>query len=169
MPAQSLLILGACLDEVLAVVEQQLQLQGGLVEVGARQRLGALPQRRSGDGQGIDRVGLAAGALTLAGGAHQLRGDSHHALSRCDQEALEGAGDVAAVLQRPDPLLIEAPPPVEELAEARLPGRRGQLAGELTGSRKDRAAGVGSFVGVRSDHDHLACPFDWLSPVGADR
>ena len=52
--------------------------------------------------------------------AHQLRGDADNALARVDEEALEGPGDVAAVLERPDPLGVELPAPVEELAKAGL-------------------------------------------------
>src|SRR4029077_15336409 len=125
-----------------------------------------LSERRAGNGQGIDRIGLATGALALARGAHQLRGDTNHPLAGGNQEALEGARDVAAVLDRPDALLLTSSPPCEQLAKARLSCRGGQLAGKLAGSRKYRAAGVGCLVGVRSDHDHLLCPLDWLSPVG---
>ncbi len=88
--------------------------------------------------------------------AHQLRRDPHHPFAACHQEALQRAGDVAAVLDRPDPLGVELAAPGEQLAESRLPRGGGQLAGDLAAGRKDGAAGVGLLVGIRSDHDHLA-------------
>ncbi len=169
VPAQALLVFRASLDEILAVVEQEPQLQGPLVEVGAGKGLGTLSERRPGDGQRIDRVRLAPRAFPPAALAHQLRRHPDHALARGNQEPLEGTGDVAAVLDRPDPFGVEASPPGEELAKPRLPGCGRQLAGELTGARKHGAAGMGSLVGVRSDHDHWLRPFDWLSPVRTDR
>ncbi len=60
-------------DEVLAVVEQELDLKRVLVEVGGGQRFGTFAEGRSGDGQGVDRVGLAGRAFAAAGFAHQLR------------------------------------------------------------------------------------------------
>ena len=71
---------------------------------------------------------------------------------------------MAAVLDRPDPLRAELAAPGEQLAESRLAGWGGQLAGELTAGRKDGAAGVGLLVGIRSDHNHLAVPEIGLLP-----
>ena len=67
VPAQALLVLCAGPDEVLAVVEQQLQLQGGLVEVGGGQGLGTLAQRCPGDGEGVDRDRTCRGCARLCG------------------------------------------------------------------------------------------------------
>jgi hypothetical protein len=113
VPAQATLVLRAGLDQVLAVIEQELDLQGVLVEVGARQRLSALAQGRAGDRKGIDRVRLAGAPFAATALAHQLRGNPHHPLSRGDQEALQGTGDVAAVLDCPGPLFVEVASPVE--------------------------------------------------------
>lgn len=99
--------------------------------MGGGQGLGALPQGRPGNGQGVDRVRLAGGAFATTALAHQLRGDAHHPLARGEEEALQGAGDVAAILDCPDALRVEVAAPVEQLAKARLSGRGGQLAGEL--------------------------------------
>ena len=50
MPAQALLVLRTGPDQILAVIEQELQLQGVLVEVSSGQRLWALAKGRPGDG-----------------------------------------------------------------------------------------------------------------------
>jgi hypothetical protein len=118
VPAQALLVLRAGSDQILAVVEQELQLQGLFVEVGGGKGLGSLTQGCAGDGQSVDRIGLAAGALAPATLAHQLRRHPDDALAAGHQETLEGARDVAAVLERPDPLLVEVPAPGEQLAKA---------------------------------------------------
>jgi len=113
VPTQPLLVLDAASDQVLAVVCQQLDLQGPFIQMGGGQCFGALLERRPGDRQGVDRIRLAGCALALARLAHQLRWDADDPLPRGDEEALERAGDVAAVLERPDPLLIERATPVE--------------------------------------------------------
>lgn len=100
------------------VVEQELQLQRRLVQMGGGQGLRALAQGGPGDRQGINRIGLAGDALCATAFAHQLRRDPDHPLSGRDQEALERAGDVAAVLDRPDPLGVELPPPGKQLCES---------------------------------------------------
>src|SRR6185295_6664124 len=117
VPAQALLVFGARPDEILAVVEQQLQIQGRLVEMGDGQGVGALTQRRPRHRQGIDRIGLARSALAAAAFAHQLRGDTDHSLAGIHQEALKGAGDVTAVLDCPGPLWVKTAAPVEKLSE----------------------------------------------------
>jgi hypothetical protein len=164
VPAQAALVLGAGPDEILAVVEQELDPQGALVEVGGRQGLGTLLQRGPGDRPGVDRVGLAGAAFAPAALPGQLRGHPDDPLSGSDQEALQGTGDVVAVLDRPDPLVVEAPPPGEQPTKARLPGLDGELAGEPAGSCRYCGTGVGSFVGVRADPIILASPFDWSLP-----
>ena len=63
VPAQALLVFGACLDEVLAVIEQELQLQRRLSRWAAGRVSGPSRKRGAGDSKGIDRVGLAASAL----------------------------------------------------------------------------------------------------------
>ncbi len=159
VPAQAALVIGAGANEVLAMVEQQLDLHRLLVEIGGRQVLDSLLQRRPGDVGGVDRIGLATLARALARFAHQFRGDPDDPLAVCDQEALQAAGDVPAVLDRPDPLGVQAASPVEVLGEAGLAGGRSQLVDQLAGAVCHRYRGVGVFVGVRSDHNHSHRPF----------
>ena len=60
VPAQALLIFCACLDEALAVIEQELQLQRPIIEIGGGQGPGTLSKRSAGNSKSIDRIGLAA-------------------------------------------------------------------------------------------------------------
>ena len=122
-------------------------------------------RRGTGDGQGVDRVRLARGALAAAAWADQLRRDpDRQRAHRGHQEALEGARDVAAVLTPPDPLLPQATAPVEQLGKARL-ARQGRSA-------RRRSAW---FPGIPPTQVCVCLwrpfrsrswtrPFDWLSP-----
>ena len=67
-PAQPVLDAGALGDEVLAVIEQQLDLARRALEPRDRQRLDALLERRAGDRQRVDRVALAALARAARAG-----------------------------------------------------------------------------------------------------
>jgi len=80
VPAQPALDGGALAHEILAVIEQQLDLERPLVELGRGQCPETLPQRRAGDRRRVDRVGLArlAGGSTLT--CHQLGSDPHDPL-----------------------------------------------------------------------------------------
>lgn len=49
-----------------------------------------------------------------------LWGNADHPLAGGDEEALQGAGDMAAVLDRPDPLRIQGAGPAQELLVAGL-------------------------------------------------
>ena len=116
--------------------------------------------RGAGDRECVDRIGLAALARPAPAAGHQLRRHAHDALAAREQEALELAGDVPAVLDRPDALLIERPRPGQH---ALVPGGRrlDRLAAlQLAGLRADRRAGVALLVWIRPDHDHLHRPFD---------
>jgi hypothetical protein len=75
MPAQALLVFRSGLDQILAVVEQQPQLKGVVVEMGGGQGFRALAQSGPGDSESVDRVGLATSSFPAAALPHQLRGD----------------------------------------------------------------------------------------------
>ena len=156
MPAQPLLIAAAGGDQVLAVVDQQANVERGAVQVRAGELLDSFLERGAGDAERVDRVRLAALARGAPGAGHVLRRDAHDPLAAGDQEPLERAGDVPAVLDRPHPLCVERPRPPQQLAERALARRHGQLAARGGGERVDRAAGVRSLVRVRPDHDHAA-------------
>ena len=63
VPAQSLLVLRAGFGEVLAMIEQQLDLQRGLVQMGGGEGVYSLAQGGSGDSAGVDWVGLPTSTL----------------------------------------------------------------------------------------------------------
>src|SRR5207247_2401268 len=79
--------------------------------------------------------------------------------------ALEPARDVAAVLERPDPLAVErARPAQDELVRGRR-RREGLAAAQLARRGVDGREGVGQLVWVRPDHDHVHRPFRLGSPT----
>jgi hypothetical protein len=160
VPAQPLLLLGAGVDEVVAVVREQPDVERPSVQVRSGEVLDSLAQRRPGHAEGVDRVGLAALPGRAASARHVLGRDPHDPLAAGDEEALEGARHVPAVLERPDPLAIEPAGPPQELAEASLARRRRQLPAGAGGEGVDRRAGVGLLVRVRADHDHVHRPFN---------
>lgn len=71
MPAQAADHAGSLLDEVLAVIDQQAHLAVSPVEASDRQV--GLPERRAGDRERVDRVGLAGRTSRVARVGHQLR------------------------------------------------------------------------------------------------
>jgi len=92
---------------------------------------------------------LAASALIVSGCSPEAAVPSAppaaeaEPLFASDEEALEAAGDVAAVLDRPDPILAQAARPAQGLAVA---GRRSShrlAALQLAGARLDGGKGVG--------------------------
>ena len=147
-------------DLIFAVIAQQPDLHRALVEVSAGELLDAVPQDRSGDGSGVDLVGLAGLALAASGLPHQSWGDPHDSLAAGHERPLEVMGDVPAVLQRPDHVRVDLVRPAQRLAVPVV--IRGDLsfAAHLARAGVDGREGVGALVGIRSDHDHSACPFN---------
>ena len=84
MPAQPLLSAAALVDEVVAMVDQQLQLAQPLL---TRPRMiePRLAKRRPGDGERVDRVRLAAHPAGAPLRRHQLRRHPHQPLARSEQ------------------------------------------------------------------------------------
>jgi hypothetical protein len=122
VPAQPVLMARALGDEVAAMIGQQPDLERARVQMGRRERLNALPERRARDRRRVDRIGLSRRALAAARLAHQPGRHAHHALAMADQRALQPARHVPAVLDRPHPLrvqLVRPPPPGEHPAGVR--------------------------------------------------
>jgi hypothetical protein len=105
VPAQAVARSGALDDEVLAVVSQQTDLHGCLVEMSDGEALRAFSEDRSCDSARIDLVRLAWLSLSAARGAHHLGWHAKHSLSGCHQRPLEAGRDVSTVLDRPDQLV----------------------------------------------------------------
>ena len=160
MPAQSLLVAGAGGDQVLAVVDQQANIERRAVQVRSGELVESFLERGARDAERVDRVGLAAIARGAAGARHVLGRDPHDPLAAGDQEPLERAGHVPAVLDRPHPLGVERARPAQQLAEAGVACRHRQLPPRGGGQRVDRPAGMRALVRVRPDHDHAGRPFD---------
>ena len=96
------------------MVDQQLDLAVALL-VRPRPAQVRLPQRRPCDRERVDRVRLPArpsGAPLRHG---QLRRHPHQVLADTEQLPLEPAGELAAVLDRPQPLPVERAGPAEQL------------------------------------------------------
>jgi hypothetical protein len=154
MPAKPALHGGADADQVLPVVDQLLDLPAGVGVLGPRQI--RLAQGGPGDGQGVDRIGLAAGAGAGARQRHQLRRHPDHDGRGIQQGPLQPARHVPTVLHGElDPIRGEGPPgPAQQLP---MPGvsrahrdRPLQLPTRLVhGYRAVRA-----LVDVDPDHDH---------------
>ena len=68
---------------------------------------------------------------------HVLRRDAHDPLPARNEETLERAGDVPAVLDRPDPLGVERSRPYEQLAKA-TPARRRRIRWDPNSSLQSR-------------------------------
>src|SRR5215207_7669758 len=102
VPAQSLLRPAPLVDEIIAVVDQQLQLAKRLL-VRARSAQPRLPQSGARHGERVDRVRLAAQSACTTLRCHQLRRHAHELFAGAEQFALERTGQLAAVLERPQP------------------------------------------------------------------
>jgi hypothetical protein len=81
-PSQPSLQPGALGDQVAAVVDKQLDLAGGSVELGDRQI--GVAQRGNRDRFGVDRIGLARTSSTPTGAGHELVGTR---TTRCPRRA----------------------------------------------------------------------------------
>jgi len=73
-----------------------------------------------------------------------------------EQEPLQRAGDVPAVLDRPHPLAAMAARPDQQRVEGSPPRGDRLLVEQATGRRVDGRDGVRALMRVRADHDHPA-------------
>jgi hypothetical protein len=110
----------------------------------------------------------APAASTGAGAGGELGRDAHDRFAACEQEPLECAGDVPAVLDRPHPLAVMAARPDQQRVEGPPPRRDRLLAEQPPGRRIDGRDGVRALMRVRADHDHPeTLPFAGV--LGPDR
>jgi len=136
------------------MIDEQPQIELATLQLRGRQGVQALAQRRPRDRDRVDAVGLPAPAGAAPRVGHQLRRHAQDPLAACDQKALEGARDVPAVLDRPDPFAGELARPEDQRGEALGADLDGLLADQFAGRRCDRGDRVRALVGVRSEHDH---------------
>src|SRR5215216_7892695 len=85
--------------------------------------------------------------------------DSQHPLAAPDQKPPQRAGDVPAILKRPDPLAVKAARPPQQRIEPATPDLDGLLAHQLAGRGRDGGDRMRTLVSVRAKHDHGPRPF----------
>ena len=118
-----------------------------------------MPNRRPGDGRGIYRVRFARDPVRPSGLAHHPRCHPHGPLPAGDQVPFQGPGDVATVLDREQPPILEPARPPDQTLEPGRAGQHRELAEHPSGRRVDRDGGVGLVVRIDSHYDHSRSPF----------
>jgi hypothetical protein len=113
VPAQPADLAGALGNQVRAMIGEQPDLHRTLVEECGRKALYALAQHRSRDSPRIELIGLPRLAFHTSRLAHHLRRDTHHSLANRQQRLLKPAGDMPAVLNRPDSLPAQVARPTQ--------------------------------------------------------
>src|ERR1700756_3141152 len=141
MPAQVVDQRGALADQAFAVINQQTNLELDTGQPRGRQTVRTLGERRPGNSDRVDAVGLA----TLTHGApragHHLRGDTNHRLAASDEKPLQTARDMPTVFDGPDPVGVFSPGPEQQLTKPDAPCRRSLVAQHLTGHRANYGDG----------------------------
>ena len=148
MPAQTLL--GSCSlgNETVTVIDEHLQLpQHRLLR--ARVVEPRLPQRGPSDSERVDRIRLAPLPACPPLRRGQLRRHPHQPLTRDNKITLEPAGQLPAVLNRPQPLAGKRCRPDKQAGTI---DRR--LLADLTTDLVDRDRRQRGLVYVHTDHDH---------------
>jgi hypothetical protein len=158
MPPQPIDRPGPLGDEIIAVIEQKPDLHRPLVQIHDREPLDAILDDRSGDRERVDLVGLARLARALARGAHPPRRDADDPLADSQQRPLKAPRNRAAVLDRPHPLVVQAPGPADRGQMPRIVGLDLPAAAYLAGRLVDHSKRVRPLVRVRPDHDHVTVP-----------
>jgi hypothetical protein len=157
VPAQPLLSSTALVDEIIAMVDQQLQLpQPRLLRPWRVEQ--RLAQRGSRDRERVDQVRLAPHPAASPLRRCQPWRDTNKPLSLLLQPSLQTTRHVPTVLQRPQPVPTNPLRPGDQLLQVtRL--QRIELPADLI----DSNSAEGVLVHVHPDHDHLRC----LLPLGA--
>ena len=122
------------------------------------------------------RLSRSSLLLLVRGGSECVPGSRYcfccsYAFTATEQEALQRARNVPAVLQGPDPLAIEPARPPQQRREPARADLDGLVAEDLTGRDIDRSQRVRALVGVRPEHDHDPRPHPFRPDAGrsADR
>ena len=149
VPAQPLLAAPPFRDQIVAVIDEQLQLtQAGFLR--PRPVEARFAQGGAGDGERVEPVRLATrpAAATLRSG--QPRRHTHQALAGDEQQLLEPACHMPTVLDRPEqPPVSERARPPNQLVLNRAASLSKRAAELVDGDRRQRV-----LVHVHSDHDH---------------
>jgi hypothetical protein len=107
MPLQRVVERNALADQPLAMVDEQPQIEFRALQLRRRRGIQAFAQRRPRDRDRVDAVGLPALTTATPCVGHQPRRDAHNTFSTLDQESLEGARHMPAVLQCLHPFAAE--------------------------------------------------------------
>ena len=151
-PADAGLVARALDHQDGAVVEQQRDLT--LRSRQLRDRQVRLSERGARDRKRVDRVALAERPRALARARHHLRRHPNDPLASLQQRRLEVPREVAAVLDRPLALDVQAVGEAQQLPIAVTVGRD-RLLGQLPARRGvDGHHGVRAHMRVDPDHDH---------------
>ena len=102
VPAQPALDARPFRDEIVAMVSQEAQLTRLPIQLCHREV--GLPEGSSGDGQSIDRVGLAPLAAAPPSPSHKPGRDAYDGLAGPKEVGLKSPGNMPAVFQGKDPL-----------------------------------------------------------------
>jgi hypothetical protein len=136
------------------MIEQQLDVACRAAQLRRRERVDALLQCRPRDRERVDRIALATLAQGAPAAGHQLRRHPHDALAASQQEPLQLARHVPAILDRPDPLSVQAARPAQRALHPRDRRLHGLAATQLARSGVRRRQRVVGLVWIRPDHDH---------------
>ena len=150
------------------MIGEQPDLHRPRVQVRGLELLDAVPDDRPRDRDRIALIRLAALALPLARGSHQLRRHAHDPLARRHQRLLQPGGHMPAVLDRPHPILIQRAPPANRHQMPALVCLDPPAAANTARSRVDRGERMVALVRIHADHDHMHRPFTWLYADEAD-
>ena len=154
MPLQRVVDRDPLANESFAVIDEQPQVELGPIQVRRRQGVQALAQRRAGDRERVDAVGLPAPARLAPRRRHQRGMHAQDTLPALDQKPLQRARDMPAILNRPHTVVAQAARPCEQRRGA-LGARRNRLLAEhFARCRNHGGDRVRALVGVRTEHDH---------------
>src|SRR5581483_7970997 len=156
VPAQPLLSPPPLIHQVVAVIDQQLQLVQHLL---ARPRpvQTRLLQRGPRNRERVDLIRLAAGTATPPLRRRQPRRHPHQPLTGSNQRLLQTARDVPTVLDRPQPLLAQRASPLDQLRIDRA-ACLGEAAAKLVDG--DRGQRVLVYVQPNNDHPTRLLPLE---------
>ena len=157
LPAQLVDQSGPGSDQPLPMHAQQADLELDAGQLRDGQCVGAFPQRGPGDGQRVDRIGLATLAHAAASPGHQRWRQPQHPLAVIDQEPLKRPGHVPAVLDHPHPLGAERTPPRQQLPEPIGDRPLGPISQPMT-HRIDRHGRMRLLVRIDPDRHHMPVP-----------
>jgi hypothetical protein len=114
------------------MIDEQTNIKLGTGELRNRECGEAHTDRGPGDRDRIDRIRLAALPGRVTGARRQLRCDAHDPLAPGEQEPFQRTRDVAAVLERPHPICLQAAAPQQQVIERPALGAHCPLSDHAT-------------------------------------